>query len=381
MSTPLSLTPPAEVTPIKETDLQQELPGPQLEKTARADLTRRAHDHATNLAALDPLAPDFQAVIRDIEAIGDRTITSTTDISNRLLDSPDTALSDKGGTDTPVAMTLTELRRTVDDLDPSQATKRRKLLGMIPFGNRVVDYLRRFESQRSHLDGIVERLNDSRDELRKDNAVLEQEKVRLWEMLGQLNQDVVLTQELDRKITETVEDMESSDPEKAAKLRDSALFYIRQKHQDLLTHAAVSVQSYLAINMVISNNTELSKGVHRATTTTMSALTTTLMTAQALKNQQAVTSQVEAVNHTASGLIERTAEMNKTNSVAIQKQAAETTLDLESLRKAFDSIYETMDEVDAYRAEAATAMGSTITSLRGELARAEDRFREVGASQ
>ena len=42
------------------------------------------------------------------------------------------------------------------------------------------------------------------------------------------------------------------------------LFYVRQKHQDLLTQLAVSIQSYLAIDIIIKNNIELIKGVDRA---------------------------------------------------------------------------------------------------------------------
>lgn len=381
MSTaPLSLTPPAEVVPVEENDLQQNLPGPSPSATAKQDLRSRAQTRAQELTSMDPMSPEHQHLIKDIETIGDRTIQSTSAISNRLLDAPESALTDRGSDGAPVATTLTELRRTVDSLDPSQATGKRKLLGMIPFGNKLADYFRRFESQRSHLDAIVERLTDSRDELRKDNAVLTQEKSRLWEMLGQLNQDVLLVQELERAVSDRVEAMSSTDPETATKLRDTALFYIRQKHQDLLTHAAVSVQSYLAIDMVISNNNELSKGVHRATTTTVSALTTSLMTSQALKSQKSVNDQVVAVNSMASGLIERNAEMNKSNSVAIQKQAAATTIDVESLRKAFSTLYEAMDEVDEYRAGAAESMYASIASLRQEVARAGERVPDSGSA-
>lgn len=251
-----------------------------------------------------------------------------------------------------MATTLVELRRTVEDLDPAQASGKKKLLGLIPFGNKLADYFRRFESQQSHIDAIVGRLEDARNELRKDNMVLKQEMSRLWEMLGKLNQDIFVVEELDRIMTATEEDLEFEDDETAAKLRDSALFYIRQKHQDLLMHAPVSVQSYLTIDTVISNNTELSKGVHRATTT-VSALKTAVMTAQALNAQEKVVNQVSAVNDMTSNLIESTSELNKSNSVAIQRQATETTISMESLQKAFANIRETVTEVEQYRAGAA----------------------------
>jgi len=49
------------------------------------------------------------------------------------------------------------------------------------------------------------------------------------------------------------------------------LFYVRQKVQDLTTQLAVSVQGYLALDVIRRNNLELIRGVDRATTTTVSA--------------------------------------------------------------------------------------------------------------
>lgn len=379
MSTaPLSLTPPAEVAPVTDSDIKENLPGPSLTPAAKRDLKSRAEERANQIAALDPMSPEFQTLVADIEAVGNKTIETTTNISNKLLSAPGTALTDKGVKDAPIATTLTELRRTVEDLDPSQAQGKKKFLGLIPFGDKIADYFRRFESQQAHIDAIVSRLEDSRDELRKDNSVLKQEMARLWDMLGQLNQDVFIVQELDRLATAAVDSLEATDPERANSLRQSALFYIRQKHQDLLTHAAVSVQSYLTIDTVISNNTELSKGVHRATTTTVSALKTAVMTAQALNTQKNVVKQVAAVNDMTSNLIESTSELNKSNSVAIQKQATETTIDLDSLQKAFANIRETIAEVDQYRAGAAESMSASISSLKTELERSEETFKQAG---
>ena len=106
------------------------------------------------------------------------------------------------------------------------------------------------------------------------------------------------------------------------------LFYVRQKHQDLLTQLAVSIQNYLAIDIVIKNNIELIKGVDRASTTTVSALRTAVIVAQALGNQKLVLDQITALNTTTCGMIERTSEMLRDNSVQIQEQAASATIGL-----------------------------------------------------
>ena len=96
-----------------------------------------------------------------------------------------------------VAATLLDLRRTIEDLDPKQATGVKKLLGLIPFGDKIVDYFRKYESAQTHLDAIIKALYDGQDELRKDNAALEQEKLHLWETMQRLTQYIYIAKQLD----------------------------------------------------------------------------------------------------------------------------------------------------------------------------------------
>ena len=81
----------------------------------------------------------------------------------------------------PIASSLTELRGIVEDLDPSkkELTSSRKLFGLIPFGNKVQDYFRQYESAQSHINAVVTSLYNGKDELLKDNAMIEQEKVNM----------------------------------------------------------------------------------------------------------------------------------------------------------------------------------------------------------
>src|SRR3546814_2498731 len=54
---------------------------------------------------------------------------------------------------------------------------------------------------------------------------------------------------------------------------------------------AVTVQGYLALDLVKKNNVELVKGVDRASTTTVGALKTAITVAQAMTNQKLVLEQ------------------------------------------------------------------------------------------
>ena len=147
--------------------------------------------------------------------------------------------------------------------------------------------------------------------------------------------------------------LEATDPERARVLKEDMLFPVRQKNQDLLTQLAVSVQGYLALDIIRRNNLELVRGVQRATTTTVAALRTAVIVAQALADQKLVLDQITALNTTTSNLIESTGQMLRQQSADINAQAASSTVDVAKLQAAFQNVYATMDEIDTFRSERA----------------------------
>ncbi len=81
--------------------------------------------------------------------MGDDEIRRAAESSNRLLKSPVKALQEGGLSEgSKVGGTLLELRRTVEELDPKGAQGSRRILGMIPFGDRLTDYFRKYQSRR-----------------------------------------------------------------------------------------------------------------------------------------------------------------------------------------------------------------------------------------
>jgi uncharacterized protein YaaN involved in tellurite resistance len=351
---------------------------PAVDAAALPGLDAKVDGYLGSLMAAEPRSPEFTAKATDVRTMGDDDILRAAESSNRLLKSPVKALQEGGLSEgSKVGSTLLELRRTVEDLDPKEATGAKKFLGMIPFGDKLDDYFHKYQSAESHLDAILHALRDGQDELGKDNGALNLEKQQLWEAMGRLNQYVYVAERLDSRLAAAIADLEATDPEKAKAMRDDVLFYVRQKHQDLLTQLAVSIQNYLAIDIVIKNNIELIKGVDRASTTTISALRTAVIVAQALGNQKLVLSQITALNTTTSGLIERTSEMLRDNSVAIQQQAASATIGLPQLQAAFQNIYATMDAIDSFKVEALDNMAASIGTLETEVGKSREYLDRV----
>jgi uncharacterized protein YaaN involved in tellurite resistance len=351
---------------------------PAVDEAALPALDEKVDAYLDSLLAEQPRSPGFAAKAADVRAMGDEDIRAAAESSNRLLNQPVRALHEGGLSEgSTVGRTLLDLRRTVEELDPKEATGSKRLLGMIPFGDRVTDYFRRYQSAQTHLNGILHALREGQDELGRDNAALNLEKQQLWVSMGRLNQYVYVSERLDARLAARVSELGATDAERARALRDDVLFYVRQKHQDLLTQLAVSIQNYLAIDVVIRNNIELMKGVDRASTTTVSALRTAVIVAQALSSQKLVLDQISALNTTTSGMIERTSEMLRDNSVEIQQQAATATIGLPQLQAAFANIYATMDAIDSFKAEALDTMATTIGTLETEVAKSRSYLERV----
>jgi uncharacterized protein YaaN involved in tellurite resistance len=77
-------------------------------------------------------------------------------------------------------------------------------------------------------------------------------------------------------------------------------------------------------------------------------------------------------------MIDSTGEMLRTQSSAIHEQAASSTIPLETLQRAFQNIYDTMDQIDQFKLAALGNMKQTVDTLgkeveksKGYIARAE----------
>jgi uncharacterized protein YaaN involved in tellurite resistance len=368
----LVLTPPAAVPAVST---QQAAVSTKVD-----DATARQIDQAVNafvdaLVALDPHSPDFQRKVESVSQMGNQEIRRSAEVSNRFLDRPAAAM-DRGplGGGSKVSTSLVELRRQVEELDPTRQGMMgggHKLLGVLPFGNRVRDYFTKYQSAQHNLDAIIQALYHGQEELQRDNAAIEQEKVNLWQMKGRLEQYSYMASKLDEALEARVRTLELSDPEKAKRMQEDVLFYVRQKRTDVLTQLAVNMQGYLALDLVRKNNQELIKGVDRATTTTVSALRTAVIVAQALTNQRLVLDQITALNTTTSNLIESTSTLLREQTGQVYSQAASATIDVQKLQTAFNNIYATMDTIDKFKVQALDNMKTTVNTLSTEIQKAQ----------
>lgn len=366
----LVLEAPAPTPVVQE---QQAVQAVQVTPEAATEIDRKAQAFVTDLTSMDMKAPAFTDKVNSIVLMGDSDIRRTSEVSNRMLQRPAAQAGDKSPQG-KVSTTLVDLRKTVTDLDPNRADLKgvKRVLKWLPGGGKIENYFAKYQTAQAHLDAIIRSLASGQDELRKDNASIEMERGNMWQAMQKLGEYNQLATALDGAVEAKIAELQAQgNTEDADIMKADVLFAVRQRRQDIMTQMAVSVQGYLALDLVRKNNQELIRGVDRAQTTTVAALRTAIIVSQALAQQKLVLDQITSLNTTTSNLIESTSLQLKQQGAEINQQAASSGIQIEKLQAAFDNVFQTMDAIDTFRSEASANMATTITALQGQVERAK----------
>src|SRR4029079_6800136 len=220
----LVLEAPQPVAPVETTQAEASVP---VSDADRAKLDTMVAEYVDSVSSLDTHSQEFTKKVSDIARLGDEDIRASASVSNRLREKRLAAMQSGGLTDaSEVSQSLLALRRKVEDLDPASQGDRlrpRKLFALIPFGDRLRHYFDKYRSSQHQLDAIITALYHGQDELQRDNAALEQQKVNLWAVMGRLRQYAYLAQRLDEALSAKIAAIETSDPERAKVLKEDLL--------------------------------------------------------------------------------------------------------------------------------------------------------------
>ena len=176
---------------------------------------------------------------------------------------------------------------------------------MLPFGtgDKMRDYFDKYQSSQHHLDASSSRCTRARTSCGTTTR-RSSRRSNLWATSGRLRQYLYMAQQLDASSWQRIAQIEAHRPDAGQGPARGPPVLRPPEGPGPATQLAVSVQGYLALDLVRKNNLELIKGVDRATTTTVSALRTAVIVAQALADQKLVLDQITALNTTTANLIE-----------------------------------------------------------------------------
>lgn len=287
---------------------------------------------------------------------------------SEMLRQPIHDLARSGEDGGPVANALVDLRMRVEELDPHRfdfspgwATR---LMGYLPgVGSPLKRYFSRYESAQTILDAVIQSLHTGRQQLERDNITLAEDQRHMRALTQKLEEQILLAQAIDAKLQYKLDRDLAGDEARAAFVREELLFPLRQRIMDLQQQLAVNQQGVLATGLIITNNKELIRGVHRAVDVTVNALRVAVTVALALAHQKVVLDKIAALNTTTSNLIAGTAAQLRAQGAAIHAQASTTGLDIATLKQAFADISATLTEISRYRTEALPRMAQTIVEF------------------
>jgi len=312
-------------------------------------------------------------ILQSIESFGLQTMKSSSN-KNSLLKVSLGQLAKSGDEGGQVAKGLSELQVQLKDLDPSAINFAKSgFLGKL--FNPIRSYFQRFEKADVAIADIVKSLDKGKKILENDNTTLEHEQLSLRMLSKTLEKEIQLGTLMDESIENQIEKAknEGEDQEKIKFISEEVLYPLRQRVMDLQQMLVVNHQGDMSYEVVIRNNRELIRGVERAKTVTISALNTAVTVASALYNQKIVLQKITALNQTTNTIIEGTSRLLKEQGVAIQKQAMESAVSVETLKTSFTNVISAFESISTFKQEALPKMRQTILQFQ-ELA-------EVGSQQ
>ena len=108
-----------------------------------------------------------------------------------------------GAADTPAYQAISAIRAQLDDLNPGKdgdLLQPRKLLGLIPFGNKLEAYFRRYESAANQLQKSMNQLYAAKDDIQKDLIDIEATRGKLWDAMQALGAAARFARTLDSRL-------------------------------------------------------------------------------------------------------------------------------------------------------------------------------------
>jgi len=365
------LTPPEVLAPVSTSEANQLVSL----KPERADaLNAQVESYVQGLLSADLGSEEFRAKLDAANALGRQSIASASALTGRFMDK-----SFVGFSDSLAFKTINDLRTVFADLNPARAgnlLSPHKLFGLIPYGNKLQAYFRKFDSAGGEIAKLMRELRTAQDEIKRDLTALVDMEGQLWEGMNRIREAAFFAEKLDARLVSEVALLKQSNLLKAEALEQEVLFYVRQVHSDLLTQQLVNVNAYRQIGILKKTGREMINGCDRMATTGMSALATAQAVARATGAQTKVMEMLNAGSQAIGDLIEQTSVMIGKHVETTGAFSSDPVIAVDQLKAAFENTTRAMDAMDTFRSQALDTMSKNTQLLKGMIETAE---RDISA--
>lgn len=251
---------------------------------------------------------------------------------------------------------LLELSEKVRNSDVAKIGNNEGILDKIPFLKSAKDRIRRFQAQYETLEVQVDRiegeLEKARMEMLKDINMFETLYQKNLEYFRELECYITAGEEKVAEVRqETLPDLrqeaaESGDPMAAQVLRDfeDTVNRFEKKLHDMKLSRTIAIQTAPQIKMIQNNDKMLVDKIQTAVLNTIPVWKSQIVIALGLYRQQKTLQMQREITDTTNQLLEKNAELLKTNTLETAKESERGIADIATLKKVNDDMIRTIEE-------------------------------------
>ena len=368
---PLTLDMPQPVAPVKEPDAAAAMVP--LKEETRSAAVSQADQFIADLLQMDVTSGDFRARVDSAFRLGRKEIGDSALLTGKFMEK-----NFAGDLDNPAFKVMNEMRGLFEDLDPGKEgdlLTQHKLLGMIPFGNRLQAYLRRFDSASGSLRKLIDNIYAVEDQLARDDQELFATMNKLLDSMMKLKSVDIFIERMDQTLSDAVKKLRPTDPARAKAIEQEVLFYARQASMDVKTQMLVCINGYKMLEGLRKTGRELQNGCDRMATIGMSSLSIAVTLARAQGYQMKVMDALKQGSAAIEGLMASTARMFGEHVDRVTEFQANPLIGVQTLKASFDTVFKSLDKMDEFRSKSIESMGANITVLKGILAEGDSRMK------
>ncbi len=368
---PLTLEMPAPMKPVKEPDAAAAMVP--IKEDTRAAAIRQADQFIAELLHVDVTSGEFRARLDSAFRLGRKEIGDSALLTGKFMEK-----NFVGDTANPAYRVINEMRVLFEDLNPGKEgdlLSQHKILGMIPFGNPLRNYLQKFDSASGSIRRLIDNMYAVQDELSRDDQELFATMNKLLDALIKLKGVDIFIDHLDETLTGAVAKLKTTDPARAKAIEQEVLFYARQASVDVKTQLLVCINGYKMLEGLRKTGRELHNGCDRMATIGMSSLSIAVTLARAQGYQMKVMEALKLSSASIESLLASTSKMFGDHVDRVVEYQNNPLIGVQTLKASFDTVMAGLDKMDEFRSKSIETMGSNITLLKGILAEGEARMK------
>ena len=317
-----------------------------------------------------------EGLLLGLKNINEKTMSRAKDFTSKKLDARMGQLKSGGAEGNEVFDHMMGLNEELKNIHPNKFDLTENFLTkLLPFLSPVRKYFTQFATTKSIIDNMKAKLEKSIEDQRIDIKILKQDKRALAGISIDIKKAIGFCEYLLADVKERIE--QETDESVVEFLEAQVQFNITrdiQGFQELLT---VNMQGQQSFEMLVRTGTDLIDSAERCVNISVNAVTIAAVVAHVVAGQKKMLEGINAVNETASNMIQSNAKMLSTTVKDISRAAVQTNLDVDMLVNAINMSVEAIQSDIQFRRDSLPAMQERVAKLSAATAIAEEHTKKL----